>query len=143
MKRLIAALIAALAVPVAYAQNPAASPEATPPAAATPTTQPATTPVPKGPENLVAEPTASASLAEGPDAERVKPIVEALNAEPSLKASKITVATDQDVVFLTGVTLSDAQRKRAMEIATQFAGEGKVANAITTEQLIVRQPGAS
>ena len=115
MKRLIAALIAALAVSAAYAE----------------------TPVPKGPENLVAEPTASAYRADGPDAERLKPIIDALNAEPSLKASKITVAPDQDVVYLTGVTISDAQRKRAMEIATQFAGEGKVASAITTEQVLV------
>ena len=115
MKRLIAALVAAFAVSAAYAE----------------------TPVPKGPENLVAEPTASASVTEGPNAERVKPIVDALNAEPSLKASKITVAPDEDVVYLTGVTVSDAQRKRATEIATQFAGEGKVANAITTEQVVI------
>jgi len=115
MKRLIAALIAALAASAANAD----------------------TPVPKIPANLVAEPAASAYRTDGPDAERVKPIVDALNAEASLKASKITVAPDQDVIYLTGVTISDAQRKRAMEIATQLAGEGKVANAITTEQVVI------
>lgn len=159
MKRLIAAVIAALAVPVAFAQNAAPAPEASAqaatsaqpaapagaavevpgatPAAATPAIQPVTTPVPKGPENLVAEPTASAYRADGPDADRMKPIIDALNAEPSLKASKITVSPDQDVVYLTGVTNTEAQRKKAMEIATQFAGEGKVANAITTEQVVI------
>ena len=143
MKRLIAAIIAALAVPVAYAQNAAPAvaavevPGAPAAAAAAPAIQPVTTPEPKGPENLVAEPTASAYRADGPDAERMKPIIDALNAEPSLKASKITVSPDQDVVYLTGVTNTDAQRKKAMEIATQFAGEGKVANAITTEQVVI------
>ena len=116
MKRLIAAVVAALAIPVAFGQD---------------------TPVPKGPENLVAEPVASAYRTDGTDGERLKPIIDALNAEPSLKSSKITVAPDADVVYLTGVTISDAQRKKAMEIASQFAGEGKVANAITTEQVVI------
>ena len=63
----------------------------------------------------------------------------ALNAEPSLKSAKITVSPDEEVVYLTGVTVTDAQRQKAMEIAKQFAGEGKVANAITTEQVVMQQ----
>ncbi len=121
----IAALLAAGAVPLALAQ-------ASPPAGATQLPQP--------PANLVAEPVASASRAEGPDADLAKAIVDALNADPALKHAKITVVPDTEgPIFLTGVTLTRAQTKRAVEIATSQAGEGKVANAIQNSELVIDQ----
>ena len=96
-------------------------------------------PVPKPLPNVVAEPTASAPRSDGADSERVKPIVDALNAEASLKGAKMTVVPEADGVTLRGVTLTDAQRKRAIEIATAQAGEGKVSNALQTEQVVIEQ----
>jgi hypothetical protein len=64
-------------------------------------------------------------------------IVEAINADPSMKYSKVSVLPEEGGVTLVGVTVSDAQRKRALELAIQHAGEGKVANAIQSEELIV------
>src|SRR5688572_8252065 len=80
-----------------------------------------------------------ASLATGaPANERANAIIQALNSEATLKGSKLTVAQDgEDLVFLTGVTVTRDQMKRAMEIAGSQAGEGKVANAMTTEELVV------
>ena len=81
---------------------------------------------------------AVASLATGTadaDAQRMNAIVEALNADTSLKGSKLTVTPDGEVVYLTGVTVNRAQMARAVQIAGAQAGEGKVANAITSEEL--------
>jgi len=87
------------------------------------------------PPGLVLEPTASAAKLDGPDAELVKSIVESLNAEPSLKNTKITVQTEQDTgnVILTGATMTPEQVKKAGEIVTAQAGEGKVVNAIQSD----------
>ena len=157
--RVLAAAIAAIALPAAFAQTTpsAAAPEAqpTPPAATTPA-QPseagaasaalqvdANAPVPQPPANLIEEPIASAFRTDNaPEAERVKPIVDALNADASLKASKIVVVPDNDVITLVGVTVSDAQRKRAVEIAGSHAADAKIASALTTQQLVVNQPAA-
>ena len=159
----LGAAIAALVLPAAYAQNPAPAPqaqapqpapeaqvaptqavEANAPAAAPAPQVNANTPVPQPPANLVEEPNASAFVTDNaPEAERVKPIVDALNADTSLKASKIVVVPDQDVITLIGVTVSDAQRKRATEIASTQAGEAKVVNALTTQQLVITTPPAA
>ena len=114
----LAAIIAATALPLAFAQAPA--PEAKPQYA------------------YVEEPVASASLAQGPESERLNALVQALGAEASLKGSKITVAAEPEGgVLLTGVTISRAQQQKAIEIAKSQAGEGKVINAITMEELYV------
>jgi hypothetical protein len=78
-----------------------------------------------------------ASLAAGVQAdERTNAVVQALNADASLKGSKLTVAPDgDDLVYLTGVTVTRDQMKRALELAG--SGGGKVANAITSEQLVI------
>ena len=78
-----------------------------------------------------------ASLATGAQAnERTNAVVQALNADASLKGSKLTVAPDgDDLVYLTGVTVTRDQMKRAMELAG--SGEGKAVNAITSEQLVI------
>lgn len=138
LSRTLAAAAAAVVLPMAYAQ------EATPVPAAAPIHEVnSSAPVPQPPANLVEEPNASAFASENAaELERVKPIVDALNAEASLKASKISVVPDKDVITLVGVTLSDAQRKRAMEIASSQAGEAKVVNALTTQQLVINTPGA-
>jgi len=103
----------------------------------------ANAPVPQPPANLIDEPIASAFRTDNaPEAERVKPIVDALNADASLKASKIVVVPDKDVITLVGVTVSDAQRRRAVEIAGSHAADAKVASALTTQQLVVNQPAA-
>ena len=83
----------------------------------------------------VGEPVASIA-AGSPLSERANAIVEALNADTSLKGSKLTVAPDgDDLVYLTGVTVTREQMKRAMQIAG--GQEGKAANAITSEQMAV------
>ena len=152
--RALAAAIAAIAVPVALAQN---TPSAPPPGAtaADSTTASADSgaaatlqvnsdvPVPKPPANLIEEPIASAFRTDNaPEAERVKPIVDALNADGSLKASKIVVVPDKDVITLVGVTVSEAQRKRAIEIASAHAADAKIASSLTTQQLVLNQPAA-
>ena len=120
----LAAVIAATALPLAFAQAPA--PEVKPQHA------------------YVEEPVASASLAEGPESERLNALVQALGAEASLKGSKITVAAEPDGgVLLTGVTVSRAQQQKALEIAKSQAGEGKVVNAITMEELYIAPAEAS
>ena len=94
---------------------------------------------------FVEEPTASAAKLDGPDAEFVKSLVESLNAEPSLKNTKITVQTEQDTgnVILTGATMTAEQAKKAAEIVTAQAGEGKVVNAIQSDRhpTSIVQPG--
>ncbi len=94
-----------------------------------------TAPVTQPQIDFVSEPTASAAKLDGPDAEFVKSIVESLNAEPSLKNTKITVQTEQDTgnVILTGATMTPDQAKKAGEIVTAQAGAGKVVNAIQSD----------
>ena len=81
---------------------------------------------------FVNEPIASTSGANGDDAQLLKSIVDSLNAEQSLKNSKITVQSDADsgTVYLTGAALTPDQVKKATEIASAQAGEGKVVNAM-------------
>ena len=80
--------------------------------------------------NLTQESVASASVSGGPDSDNVNSIVAALNADPSLRGSKITVQPDGGAITLTGATQTPEQKQRAMEIASQVAGEGNVVNAI-------------
>ena len=111
----IAALLAAAAMPLAWSQ-----------AASTP--QPA---------DLSASPIASVSRAD-PMADS---IAQALIAEPTMKDSKITVQPDENgVVLLTGVAPTEMQRIKAQDIAKAQAGEGKVINAITTEEIVMSVP---
>jgi Flp pilus assembly secretin CpaC len=85
--------------------------------------------------HFVPEPTASASKTDGPDAQVAATIVNELNADPSLKDAKITVQPENGVVTLTGSARTEEQAKRASEIATALAGEGKVVNAIQADHL--------
>ena len=91
----------------------------------------------RNPQPYVAEPTASVATGAQGDTARLNATVEALNAEASLKGSKLTVAPDADALLVTGVTVTRDQMKRALEIAASQAGEGKVVNAIQTEELVI------
>lgn len=133
----IAAALAAGATSLAFAQ---AVPETTQPPSAEPST-PAATPTwtpskEVAPSNLtfVQEPVASLSRTEGADAEVAKSIADALNAEPTMKNSKITVQPDNGTFTLTGVVPTREQVKKAGEIAKQMAGESIVINAIVDSQ---------
>jgi hypothetical protein len=92
-------------------------------------------PTPATPGTFAPEPIASASRTDGPDAQLSSTIVEALNAEGSLKDSKITVQIDSGVVLLTGTAQNEAQVKRASEIATASAGDAKVVNVIQPDHV--------
>lgn len=137
----IAAALAAGATSLAFAQ---AAPETTtPPSAepATPAAAPAVTPAwtpsqPLAPSTMtfVQEPVASLSRTDGPDAAVAKSIADALNAEPTMKNSKITVQPDNGTFTLTGVVPTREQVKKAGEIARQLAGEAIVVNAIVDSQ---------
>ncbi len=83
------------------------------------------------PLNLVDEPIASVSKSD----DTANAIVQAMNGDASLKGCKITVLPDQDRVTLTGTALTNAQVKRAGEIATQAVGEGKVVNTILAAEV--------
>ena len=83
---------------------------------------------------FVQEPIATATRAQSAEAPVVDSIVKALDADPAMKNSKITVQTDNGTVFLTGATLTREQKKRAGEIAIAQAGQGKVVNAILDDE---------
>lgn len=93
----------------------------------------------RAPLAYVAEPAASVATGTQPDAERLNAITTALNADPALKGSKITVAPDGEALLLTGVAVTRAQKARAMEVATSQAGGAMVVNAIQSEELVIEQ----
>ena len=117
----IAATLAASAAAIAAAQAPADNP-----AIAVPNGDLHDTPH----YNLTQESVASASVNGGQGSDNVNSIVAALNADPSLRGSKITVQPDGDAITLTGATRTPEQKQRAMDIATQVAGDGNVVSAI-------------
>lgn len=131
----MAALLLAGAVPLAWAQDqPAPPPEFGPRPPTAPTAADAADAAAADTSvDLAAAPLASSSSASADELGRA--IVQELLADSSLQGSKITVASEDGVVTLTGVTPKKEQAKRASEIATARAGEGKVINAITTEEL--------
>jgi hypothetical protein len=91
---------------------------------------------PLPPAGLVEEPVASASRSDAvADA-----IVQELNADASLKHSKITVQPDESGVFLSGSTLTDAQARRAIQVASAHAGQGKVSSGILSSEIVLWAP---
>lgn len=129
MKSRTSHLLAALlvgAAPLAYAQS-AQSAQSTP-------IQPDPLQPPAG---LVSEPVASVSR----DDPVAGTIAQALNAEPALKNSKITVTPDESgVILLTGATMSEAQKLRASQIARSHAGEDKVVNTLGHDENVIWVP---
>ncbi|HEX6635702.1 MAG TPA: BON domain-containing protein [Usitatibacter sp.] len=108
----IAALAAAFAAPLALAQPDHAA-------------QPAPA------HDFVKESVASSAVSRpGPDAQLANGIVQALNDDPSLKDSKIAVLAEDGKVWLTGATMTRAQKEQVSRIVTAQAGEGNVVNVI-------------
>jgi hypothetical protein len=91
----------------------------------------------QAPAGLISEPVASVSR----DDPVAGTIAQALNAEPALKNSKITVTPDESgVILLTGATMSEAQKLRATQIARSHAGEDKVVNTLAHDENVIWVP---
>ena len=86
------------------------------------------------------DPIASSSRAEGEGADVANAIVQALNADASLKDSKITVQPEKDYILLTGVAPSQQEMRKATEIATAAAGGLQVVNVIQPGKIEYKQP---
>lgn len=80
-------------------------------------------------------PVASAASTTDPTTAYANSIVQALLADPSLAESKVTVAPDDTTITLTGVTKTQDQMKRVLEIVGGLAGERKVINVIQPERM--------
>jgi osmotically-inducible protein OsmY len=66
--------------------------------------------------------------------------VQALNADASLKNSKITVQQDGDSLLLTGAADTKDQVTRATEIANASAGGAPVVNVIQPDHTTYEMP---
>lgn len=88
------------------------------------------------PAGLVEEPVASVSRSD----DMANAIAQELNADPSLKHSKLTVQPDEGNILLTGSTLTDAQTRRAIQVATSHAGQGKVSSGILSNEIVLWAP---
>jgi hypothetical protein len=91
---------------------------------------------PAPPAGLVEEPVASVSRSD----ETANAIAQELNADASLKSSKITVQPDENGIFLSGTTLTDAQTRRAIQVASTHAGQGKVSSGILSDEIVLWAP---
>ena len=126
---LLAAALAAAGIATAFAQQASqiqpnynqvtATEYGTPPA-----------PAPNGQLNFVVEPTASLSRNEGPGADVGKQLIDQINADESLKGSKITVLPEEGAVTLVGTTRTRAQAQQVAQMAAEKVGVEKVTNAI-------------
>ena len=83
---------------------------------------------------FVEAPVATAAKADPEEA--VSSIVQALNADASLKNSKVTVSSEADsgTIYIVGAALTRAQKDRIGQIAMQQAGEGKYVNAVLDDE---------
>jgi len=88
------------------------------------------TPAPEVP--FVAAPVATPVKADGDTL--VNAVVQALNADASLKNSKVTVSNDNGTVFVMGATLTHAQKEKIGQIVMQQAGEGKFFNGVLDDE---------
>ena len=78
-----------------------------------------------------------ATGARGAHVDAANSIMHAMSADPALQRSKITVTPEENGILLTGVTPTLMQAHRAMQIASQFAGEGNVRNALSIEEVFI------
>lgn len=84
----------------------------------------------------VSEPVASASKADGDDGALAKAVVDEMNADASLKGSKITVQPEEGKkLTLSGVTWTMDQAKKAEAIAAAKVGVENVTNAIRNSDM--------
>lgn len=91
---------------------------------------------PLPPAGLVEEPVASVSRSD----DMANAIAQALNADAAMKHSKVTVQPDEGSIFLSGTTLTDAQARRAIQVATSHAGQGKVSSGILSNEIVLWGP---
>jgi hypothetical protein len=91
-------------------------------------------------DQFVNEPVASVTANPNAPTTAIDAIANDLNAESSLKGSKITVQADNDIVYLTGAAKTEMQRIKASQIAVKHAGDGKVVNAIVGEEVVISVP---
>ncbi|HYC35017.1 MAG TPA: BON domain-containing protein [Usitatibacter sp.] len=125
----LAAALLASTLPIAHSQTPVAAEART--STATPTD-----PL-MAPQGLVAEPVASVSKND----EVANAVAVALNADPALKNSKITVQpTEEGAILLTGSALNEAQRIRATEVARAHAPGGEVINTLAHDEVVIWVP---
>jgi hypothetical protein len=89
---------------------------------------------------FVNEPAASTYVKEGDDADLANRVVQALNADPSLKNSKITVQPEKGNVLLTGSVATTEQARLATALANGQVGNGTVVNAIQPDQIAYKSP---
>jgi hypothetical protein len=89
------------------------------------------------------EPIASPIATQGAVPDAVNAIVQALNAEASLKNAKITVQPDGDNILLTGRADNKDQVKRATEIARSSANNAMVVNVIQPDHMLYDMPSTS
>lgn len=85
--------------------------------------------------NFVKEPVASASTTQGAEGQLVASIVQALNSDPALQDSKIAVLSAEGNIVLSGVTLTEAQKKQAVQVAAAQAGETKIVDALQSDDV--------
>ena len=88
---------------------------------------------------VIDEPAASALGGASKDQELANQLVQALNADASLKGSKITVQPEngdhQGIVWITGVAKDQEAFKRVSDIVAANAGGMGVANVVQVEHL--------
>ena len=88
---------------------------------------------------IIDEPTASTLGGAGKDQELANQLVQALNADASLKGSKITVQPEQGdpkgTVWITGVAKNQDAYNRVSQIAASNAGGMGVANIVQIEHV--------
>ena len=90
---------------------------------------------------FVEEPVASTSGGKGANVELANAIAAALNADASLKRSKLTVVSEENGILITGVTPTVAQMAQAARLAGQHAGDANVSSVITTEEVLIDSAG--
>lgn len=90
---------------------------------------------PAPPVHFAQEPIATASTTQGAEGQMVASIVQALNADAALKHSKIAVQPVEGKIVMTGVTLTQAQKKEAIRVAASQAGETKIVDAMQSDDV--------
>lgn len=129
---------AATDVPATAGSPPATAAQASAPAipnATAPTSQTDPQAASENQRVFASEPVAS--LAGGIAGDRGTAIVEALNADASLKGSKLTVVPGEKNILVTGVTPSLRQTAQVVNTVTQHAGDIPVASSISTEEVFL------
>ena len=88
---------------------------------------------------FVDEPAAATANSTDPD-DLAKKVTDALNADQSLKNSKIAVASENGLVTLTGSVATTEQAQNATRIAAAQAGDGNVVNVIQPDRIAYKSP---